>query len=262
MRRFARAISQYLQTYYALMLEYRAEIFFWVIAGVLPFILMGVWVRASEGGTMSLSPVDFKRYFISVFVIRQLMVVWVVWEFEFQVVEGRLSPQLLRPIDPVWSFLTMHISEQLTRIPFWASIVAIFFLFNPDAFFVPSVSSFLLAVCAIIMAFALRFAMGYTSAMLNFWVERASAIEQLNFLPFLFLSGMIAPLALFPPGVRRVADYLPYPYFINFPANLLRGDTDAVGQSFAIMAAWLTFFIVLNRILWRRGLKHYSAMGA
>ena len=35
-------------TYYAYMLEYRAELFLWALSGALPFILMGVWMQAAE----------------------------------------------------------------------------------------------------------------------------------------------------------------------------------------------------------------------
>ena len=35
-----------------------------------------------------------------------------------------------------------------------------------------------------------------------------------------------------------------------------------LGQGFGMMLAWSGLFWVINRWLWRRGLKHYSGMGA
>src|SRR5262245_45593339 len=99
------------------MLEYRAEIYLWVLASALPLILLGVWSQAAQSGSFPLSPVDFIRYFISVFVVRQFTFIWVIWEFEELVVSGHLSHQLLQPISPVWRFLAGHITERIVRLP-------------------------------------------------------------------------------------------------------------------------------------------------
>ena len=59
--------------------------------------------------------------------------------------------------------------------------------------------------------------------MLSFWVERATAIQQFWFLFYTFLSGMIAPLELFPAPIREFALWTPFPYLVYFPASLLVG---------------------------------------
>jgi ABC-type uncharacterized transport system permease subunit len=70
------------------MLEYRAELFLWALSGALPFILMGVWMQAAETGQFGLKSIDFARYFLVAFIVRQINVVWVIWEFEREVVQG------------------------------------------------------------------------------------------------------------------------------------------------------------------------------
>jgi ABC-2 type transport system permease protein len=79
----------------------------------------------------------------------------------------------------------------------------------------------LLGLLAIVLSFCLRFTMQYTFALLAFWTERASAVEQFWFLLYTFLSGMVAPLALFPDAVRAVVLWTPFPYLIYFPASIL-----------------------------------------
>ena len=46
-------------TYYANMLEYRAEIFLWALAGSLPIILMGVWIKAAQSGNFALTSTEY-----------------------------------------------------------------------------------------------------------------------------------------------------------------------------------------------------------
>ena len=111
---FKKAIA-FLTIYYACMLEYRAEIFLWALSGSLPIILMGVWIQAAQSGNFGLNARDFARYFFAVFLVRQFTNVWVIWEFERQVIEGQLSFRLLQPTDPVWHHVAQHLAEKFTR---------------------------------------------------------------------------------------------------------------------------------------------------
>ncbi len=252
----------FISVYYAYMLEYRAELFLWALSGSLPLIMMGVWVKASQGGQFGLAANDFAHYFMAVFIIRQLTAVWVIWDFEKEVLQGQLSHRLLQPIDPVWHHVASHISERIARLPFIVVLVGLFCFLYPQAIWLPSLSNLLLFCVTVVMAFALRFLMQYTYALFAFWTERASAIEQFFFLLHLFLSGMIAPLDVFPDAVREVALWTPFPYMINFPASLLIGLPVDLGRGLLVMLGWGLLFFVWNRWLWRKGLKHYSGMGA
>jgi ABC-2 type transport system permease protein len=261
-KKIFRNIRIFLSVYYAYMVEYRAELLLWVLANSLPIILMGVWIEAAQGGQFNLTPVDFARYFISVFIVRQFTVVWVIWEFEKEVVEGKLSPRLLQPIDPAWHHVFSHISERAARLPFALLLLIVFFLLYPQAFWLPSLTNFLLFLLAVVLIFTMRFVIQYTFAMLAFWTERASAIENLWLLFYLFLSGMIAPLDVFPEPVRAIVLCTPFPYMVDFPASLLVGLPVDLSRGFWSMLGWILLFLGLNRILWRRGLKRYSGMGA
>ena len=252
----------FLSVYYAYMVEYRAELLLWVLSGSLPLILMGVWSQAATSGNFAFSSLDFIQYFLAVFLVRQFSVVWVIWDFEREVVEGRLSPKLLQPLDPVWHHFAGHLGERFARLPFIIVVVGLFFGFNPTAIWFPSLANVVVASMIVFMAFVLRFLMQYTFALCAFWTERATALENFWLLFYLFLSGMIAPLELFPPAVRAVAVWLPFPYLIHFPASILLGRSVDVGHGLIMMMAWILIFIGVNRWLWRKGLKHYSGMGA
>jgi ABC-2 type transport system permease protein len=262
MKRLIKTTLTFLSVYYAYMVEYRAELILWVLAGSLPIILMGVWIQAAQGGQFGLTPVDFARYFLAVFLVRQFTVVWVIWEVEREVVEGKLSNRLLQPIDPVWHHIAAHISERVARIPFAILLVGLFFILYPQAFWIPNLGNLLLFSFVVVLAFILRFVIQHTFSIFSFWTERASAIENFWFLFFLFLSGMIAPLEVFPEPVRAVVLLTPFPYLIDFPASILVGIPVNLTQGLLSMVGWIMLFLGLNRWLWRQGLKRYSGMGA
>ena len=78
-------------------------------------------------------------------------------------------------------------------------------------------------------------------ACLCFWTEKASSIERLLFIPTLFLSGLLAPVVSFPDYVKRI--YLtPFPYLIDFPANLLSGNATNVGGGLSMQIYGLFYF--------------------
>ncbi|PSF37066.1 multidrug ABC transporter permease [Aphanothece hegewaldii CCALA 016] len=263
MKWFYRAMTTLLTTYYAHMIEYRAEIFLWALAGSLPLILMGVWIQASQnGGNFGLDATQFARYFFAVFLVRQFTTIWVIWEFEREIVEGKLSFRLLQPIDPVWHHIARHLSEKMTRFVLVGVFIVLFFALYPQAFWIPKLESVILFLLAIVMAFVVRFLIQYTFSMLSFWTERASAIEQFWFLFYLFLSGMIAPLEVYPPQVRDFIQWTPFPYLIHFPAAILIGLPVDLVRGSLVMLGWGTIFFFLYRWLWRMGLKRYSGMGA
>jgi ABC-2 type transport system permease protein len=252
----------FLLVYYAHMVEYRAELFLWALSNSLPLIMMGVWIKASGSGNFALQPTDFIRYFLAVFLLRQFTTVWVIWDFEREVVEGRLSTRLLQPIDPVWHHVAGHLSERLARLPFACFLVGLFFLLYPQAIWLPSWQNILMFAVVLVLAFTLRFLMQYTFALFSFWTERASAIEQFSMLFYLFLSGVIAPLEVFPPTVKQFALWTPFPYIVNFPASILIGLPEDILRGVIVMLAWIVLFFLWNRWLWRKGLKQYSGMGA
>ena len=103
------------------------------------------------------------------------------------------------------------------------------------------------------MAMALRFAVEWTLASAAFWVTRVSAINQLYFVVFLFLSGYGVPLALLPGPVRILAEWLPFYRMLGFPVELLLGrlSMNQVVFGFAAQIGWLVVAVTLLNVMWR-----------
>ena len=257
--RVARAL---LGSQYALMLEYRAEIALWALSGVLPLIMLGVWSGSGAAAAAGLSPQQLSHDFLAAFVVRQFTVVWLIQVFEDDALQGRLSPFLLQPLSPLWRYLAAHFSEQASRIPFVAVMLLAVGLAAPGLLWLPSAGALLLGILAILAAFLLRFLVQVLVTTLCFWSERAAALDRLLMIPYLFLSGIVAPLDTFPPAVRRLALATPFPWMVDFPARLLAGEPVNVALGFGAIAAWCLLLLPIGHWLWRAGLRRYSAMGA
>jgi ABC-2 type transport system permease protein len=106
--------------------------------------------------------------------------------------------------------------------------------------------------------------MSTTFGMIGFWSTQANNLYSLWFGAGQFLSGWIAPLALFPPGIRMFATWLPFRSTLGFPVEVLLGRTSgpALALGFLVSAGWILFFWIIYRVLWKYGLRRYESVGA
>jgi ABC-2 type transport system permease protein len=253
---FTRALS--------LMTEYRAEVIIWMLGSSLPLIMMMIWMGLAESGPVGgYSSADFVIYFLSVFFVRQLTTVWVIWELEREIRLGELSPKLLRPIDPFWQHVADNLAEKVVRLPI-AFIPVVLGLWFTGTKLQLQPFNFALFLLAVVFAWLLRFNRQYSMGTLAFWTNQVTGIEQVWFALYIAFSGAILPLDLLPETLRRVIMFTPFPYKIDFPVQLLLGNlsTQDILRGFVVQLFWVMTFVLLRIMLWRRGVKRYGATGA
>jgi ABC-2 type transport system permease protein len=185
------------------------------------------------------------------------------WEMEWWIRQGTLSPLLVRPVHPIHRHVASNLTFKLLTLTVVLPVVVVLtIVFRPN--FTISPWTALLFIPALVMAMALRFAVEWTLASVAFWVTRVNAINQLYFVAFLFLSGYAVPLALLPEPVRVVAEWLPFYRMLGFPVDLLLGHLAPAQAVVGLVAqgAWLAVAILALNLVWARGVRQYSAVGA
>ena len=269
MKNFLRLFERFLKIFwrlfvsqYALMLEYRAEIVLWAMSGILPLLMLGLWIESDSLTSQLIGKDTIIRYFISVFIVRQFTAVWVMISFEEDHLEGRLSPYLLHPICPFWRYFFSHLAEQFTRAPIVFIMLLFTFIFIKDSFWFPDIQNIIIGIISILIAFILRFLLHWNFVIFCFWNDKASSIERLLLIPYIFLSGLVAPLDIYPDLIRRIAFLTPFPYIISFPALILSNQTILLFNYFAVVAFWLGLLVITSILFWKAGVSKYSAMGA
>ena len=255
-------LTTLLKVQYSNMLEYRVEIALWAISGIIPFFMLNIWTNSNLNESINLSNVMLSRYFLSAFFVRQFSVVWVVFTFEEDALLGKISPYLIQPLNPFFRYFAQHIAEQITRFPFAIIITSIFFLFNPESIWIPSIYVFFLGCLSTFLSFLMQFLIQSIIACLCFWTEKATAIERLLFIPTLFLSGLLAPVISFPEYVKSWIYVTPFPYLIDFPANILSGNMTNLINGFLMQILWISVLFPLFKRIWSIGAKKYTAMGS
>jgi ABC-2 type transport system permease protein len=259
--------SQQFKTTIAAMFQYRASLVIWMIGQVLePLVYLIVWsvVSNNNGGSIgSYTTGEFAGYFILLMLVNQFSYTWIMYEFEYRVREGILSFALLKPVHPIHSDIADNVSSKLITLPMMI-IIAIGFFIVFHASISPQLWAIGLFIPVILLAFVIRFIIEWTLALAAFWTTRVGAINQVYFVLVLFLAGQIAPLTLLPQPVQIIANLLPFRWLISFPVELLLGKVTIINAliGIGVQLGWLTISIFLVRIIWKNGIKNYSAVGA
>lgn len=262
-----RLYRQLILTSLAAMLQYRVSLVIWLIGQVLePVIYLVVWSSASaaSGGSIGgYTSGDFAAYFLVLMVAGHLTYTWIMYEYDYRVREGTLSAALLRPVHPIHADIADNLASKAVSTPFIVLVaLALALVFRPTFTLAPWAAAAFLP--AIALAYVLRFFVEWTLALAAFWTTRVSALNQTYFLAMMFLSGELAPLALMPPPVQMIAGLLPFRWMIAFPVELLLGKLTP-SQALAGMAAqllWIGMSYIMLRLVWRAGVRCYSAVGA
>lgn len=249
-------------------LQYRGGLVIWTIGLVLePVIYLAVWstVARSQGGSVGgFGASDFAAYFLVALVVNQATFTWIMWEMEYWIRQGNLSPLLLRPVHPIHRQLAVNLTFKLLTLAVVVPAALILgVVFRPNFAGIEPWTAVAFAP-ALILAIALRFAIEWTLALAAFWITRVTAVNQLYYVAFLFLSGQAVPLLLLPGPVQTLAEWLPFYRTLGFPVELLLGRLSPYDAAVGLAAqiVWLAAMVVVLNWVWARGIRQYSAVGA
>jgi ABC-2 type transport system permease protein len=258
---------QQFKTTFATMVQYRASLFIWMIGHVLePLVYLVVWTVVAEGGggrAGDYTTAQFAGYFIVLMLVENVSYTWIMYEYDYRIREGMLSAVLLRPLHPIHADMADNMSSKAITLPFMMVVAAVLAaIFHPVMS--PHLWALAAAIPALILAFLLRFLLEWTLAQAAFWTTRVSAINQSYFVLVLFLSGQVAPLTLFPHALQVLAAILPFRWMLGFPVELLLGRLTPVEAltGLGVQVIWVAIAYGLMRIVWRAGIRLYSAVGA
>jgi ABC-2 type transport system permease protein len=247
--------------------QYRVQALLWLLFAVVrPVVFLAAWsaAAATQGGAIGgYSIGDFAAYYVCLTLVTQLTMSWNAFDFEFEIRQGKLAPKLLRPLHPLHYAVAENIVYKLTTIPvLLPALVVIAWSFQ--ARFATEAWHVVVFVISVTLAAALRFVFGWVLASLAFWTTRVHGITHLYDRVVFVFAGQIAPLALLPGPLALLGYVLPFAYMLWAPAEILRGGM-SFNQAMLVLAAqcvWLLLSWLAFALVWRIGLRQFSAVGA
>ena len=186
------------------------------------------------------------------------------WQIAGDIKDGQISQFLLKPIDYLQYRLSLYAAGRLIYTTCALVPVAVFLAFQWSAVVGPvSVLALGQTALATLLAGMLQFFIAYTVALLAFWVLDVSTFIFTQFALEYIASGHLFPLDLLPPWLHQVLMGTPYPYLAYFPVGLYLGriSGNAAWLGLGIQIFWVLAAYLLARLVFRLGVRKYSAVG-
>ncbi|WP_020524613.1 ABC transporter permease [Catelliglobosispora koreensis] len=246
-------------------LVYRGQLVIFLVGALFPLIMMSAWLSLiGDAGLVSgWSKADTVSYYIGVAVVNHFTYSLLVEHWEDEVRTGSLNVQLMRPVHPIHRHVAEHIAERAVPGAVLVPVAILFSWLIPAVDYTNSAGLWALTVLAVVLGSVLGFLIGAVFTALSFWTTRVGHIDMLVWGMGTFVSGWIAPIALFPPAIRDVATLLPFHAMLGFPVELAMGKLDGsqIMTGFGVALSWIAVCGLLYALLWRIGAPKYEALG-
>ncbi len=254
-----------LRAYWHRSIIYRAAYVVWIVNASFPLVMMAIWISLAQGGPIQgYSATDFIGYYLAAILVRRITACGIVADLENLVRTGELSVYLLRPVDVMHHFVARVLSSRFVDIPLVSVPIAIGILFTPGTQFNLYPLNFMLFVFACIVGLAFEFLAQYFIGGLSFWITQAHGVGAAYQLAKSFLGGYVVPLAMFPASLQGLLQLLPFQASMALPVEVLTGriTPEVALLRIGVCCTWIVILALCVRLLWRAGLRSYSAVGA
>lgn len=233
---------------------------------MMPLVMVSAWLSIERTANNPFSDSDYLLYYLLVPIVLNLTDSRVVFKFPVAIRNGTLSRDLLKPYPPLIVYAAESLTNNLVQLFYLApfTLIASILLQNRLPAINTGLYQLMFFALAIVFGGLIRMFIAGAISLMGFWLEDITTLNLvLNGGVWALLGGMIIPVATFPDHLRTIAGYLPYRYMLSFPIEVLSGQLSQqqIIQGYITVAAWIIFFSIIMRILWKRGLKVYSAYG-
>jgi len=261
LRQFRALLSIFLQDG----LAYKASGLIWVMTDVATAVAMPmVMVAAAKGGSIKgLTGADFVLYYMVMLLVTSFVQCHFMWDVAFEVKEGIFSSHIIRPVNYLYYKLVHNLAWRIVRTSiFFPLFLLILWAYAP---WVPNPQIHLtwFSLLAVFLGHILSFMFVMAMAMLALFLQEGTSLFELYYVPMLFLSGQMFPVAIFPDWVRNLAMFFPFYYTTGVPTEMLIGKIGLAQAPMllGIQCAWILGSYIAFKIMFHYGTRYYTGVG-
>lgn len=178
--------------------------------------------------------------------------------------DGSLKRYLIQPLNLVGYLLSYRAAHKVaviatTSLPYALMFAVCYKFFDrlPDAW------TFAAYVASLLMSFVVGFALETCIGMIGFWMLEVSSILYVIMTLNYFISGHMFPIDLLGEPLATILKALPTQYLAYFPAAVFLGKVTGAKLVAGLLQelAWASGLLIVAGLLYRIGLRRYSAYG-
>jgi ABC-2 type transport system permease protein len=247
-------------------IAYRASGFIWILTDVTTAVTMPlVWAHAAgAGGVIAGFKIsDFVLYYLCLLLLNNFITSHIMWDLAMEIKEGNFTVMLIRPMSYYQVVFFRNLSWRFIRVllflPMFVILVALYWGYLHDAH-IYITWQFLLSV---VLGHLVSFTFVMMMSMLALFTQEVFSIFELYYVPLMFLSGQLFPVSVLPAWAQSVAKIFPFYFTTGGPTEILIGRVTGSGvyNVLAMQVIWIGIAYAGSKVLWMKGLKHYTAVG-
>lgn len=247
-------------------LEYRGYLVYWAILESLPFLVMFFLWQYIYIGRENVNGYDLSAmitYYFLVYYVKQLTTNYFDWGISNKINKGYFADFLYKPIGHRLYYVGNNLAGKTIRFMVSLPVIIVMTTLLYRYLELPAADSFVYFLLAVILAAVLNMYVSYLAGYFAFWMEKADSVLYFKDTFIYYLSGSMIPLSFFGESLSGILNILPFRYLVSFPIEIYLGKVGGTSlmQGFFCATLWLIVFLVLERVVYKRGIKKFSAVG-
>jgi ABC-2 type transport system permease protein len=202
--------------------------------------------------------------YISVgWIIRSFYINTIDQEMAYEVIEGKIAMDLIKPVSIQWMWISRAIGESAFRLVLLTLPTAIVISFALHLQAPASREDFLLFLAAVLGSFFLMSAINFMIGTCAIPLKSILALIRAKFWLIELLSGLLIPMTYFPEKARAILAWLPFEHIAYTPLQIYLGKLDRPHalRALATQWAWVFLLLLLADLWWGQASRRITIQG-
>ena len=203
-------------------------------------------------------------YYFVILIVKNITMTNSIIRFSDDIRLGELNKYLLKPYNYCFYNLMADLPERIVFIVmnFIPLILIYTFLHNYINLDLSLIKIFFFIIF-LILGYLINFFIDFLIGLYSFYFSKVSSLYTSIKVLRNLSAGNIFPLLMLPAKIFLTLQFLPFMYTSYVPTMLLleRTSFDLTLKNLFISITWLSILCLFSTILWKRGMKRYSAYG-
>jgi ABC-2 type transport system permease protein len=184
-------------------------------------------------------------------------------EIAYEVLEGKITMDLIKPVSIPWMWISRAIGESAFRLGLLTlpTAVVVGFIFHVQA--PSSHENFLLFMVAVLGSFFLMGALNFMIGACAIPLTSILALIRAKYWLIELLSGVLIPMSFFPQTAQKILALLPFEHIAFTPLQIYLGKLDRMQalHALAIQWLWVVVLLALAQFWWDFWLRRITIHG-
>lgn len=252
-------------------LAYRGAFYIWAFISLFSsfvsyFLWMAIYGNSESGVIGNLTQNEMIIYIFMVYVTSSMVSIAVSTWVGYDVVEGRVAMNLIKPIDYRASLIARALGSMIYRllvpgIFIWFGL-ELYKVFALDMEFI-SFPTLIAYICSVLLSFLIYVLFDFCFGMVAFFTTYIFGLRMAKSALLSFLTGQLIPISLFPLAAQKLFDFLPFSSMVYTPVMIYLGKYTGSNLAFALgkQALWVILLYLLGSIIWKQVTKRLVVLG-